>query len=149
MKALLVVDVQKGYIEKYDENLLAQINQRILYAVENDEFIIYVKNVRKLRSGMKTNELAENLNVCSPYILCKETASAFSNYELLNILRQNKVTEIEIIGIDGNSCIASSATDAQRHGYKVILSCEYIGVQNRERFDKRKSSLAAKGIFVV
>lgn len=83
MKALLVVDVQKGYIEKYDENLLAQINQRILYAVENDEFIIYVKNVKKLRSGMKTNELSENLNVCSPYILCKETASAFSNHELL------------------------------------------------------------------
>ena len=149
MKALLVIDIQKGYIERYDECLLTLINQRIQYAVENQEPIIYVKNIRKLRSGTKINELADNLNVCSSYVICKETASAFANEELLDILRQNQVTEIEMVGIDGNSCIASSAIDAQKQGYKVILPCEYIGVQNIERFEKIKLSLAEKGIMVV
>ena len=149
MKALLVIDIQKEYIERYDKCLLTRINQRIQYAVENQEPIIYVKNIRKLRSGTKINELADNLNVCSSYITYKETASAFANEELLDILRQNQVTEIEMVGIDGNSCIASSAINAQKQGYKVILPCEYIGVQNIERFEKIKLSLAEKGIMVV
>lgn len=149
MKALLVIDIQKEYIERYDKCLLTRINQRIQYAVENQEPIIYVKNIRKLRSGTKINELADNLNVCSSYVICKETASAFTNEELLDILRQNQVTEIEMVGIDGNSCIASSAINAQKQGYKVILPCEYIGVQNIERFEKMKLSLAEKGITVV
>lgn len=149
MKALLIIDVQKGYIEKYAECLLSRINQRIQYAVQNEELIIYVKNVNRLRSGTKINELAEHLNVCSSYVVCKETASAFSNNELLDILRQNQVTEIEIVGIDGNSCVASTAIDAQRQGYKVILPCEYIGVKNIVRFEKKKLSFAAKGITAV
>lgn len=149
MKALLVIDIQKGYIERYDKCLLTRINQRIQYAVENQEPIIYVKNIRKLRSGTKINELADNLNVCSSYVICKETASAFANEELLDILRQNQVNEIEMVGIDGNSCIASSAINAQKQGYKVILPCEYIGVQNIERFEKMKLSLEEKGITVV
>lgn len=128
---------------------MSRINQRIQCAVENNELIIYIKNSRKLRSGMKTNELAENLKVCSSYIVCKYAASAFSNDELIDILRQNQVAEIEIVGIDGNSCIASSAADAKRHGYKVILTLEYIGVQNTERFTKRKLSLVEKGIILV
>ena len=149
MKVLLVIDIQKGYIERYDKCLLTRINQRIQYAVENQELIIYVKNIRKLRNGIKINELADNLNLCSSYVICKETASAFTNEELLDIFRQNQVTEIEIVGIDGNSCIASSAIDAQRQGYKVILPCEYIGVQNIERFEKKKLSLVEKGITVI
>ena len=149
MKVLLVIDIQKGYIERYDKCLLTRINQRIQYAVENQELIIYVKNIRKLRNGIKINELADNLNLCSSYVICKETASAFTNEELLDIFRQNQVTEIEIVGIDGNSCIASSAIDAQKQGYKVILPCEYIGVQNIERFEKKKLSLVEKGITVI
>ncbi len=149
MKVLLVIDIQKGYIERYDKCLLTRINQRIQYAVENQELIIYVKNIRKLRNGIKINELADNLNLCSSYVICKETASAFTNEELLDIFRQNQVTEIEIVGIDGNSCIASSAIDAQRQGYKVILPCEYIGAQNIERFEKKKLSLVEKGITVI
>ena len=144
-----MIDVQKGYVEKYDAGLVERINRRVSEAIEHQELIIYVKNIKKLRHGMKINELAENLHICSSCIVCKEAASAFSNDELHNILKQNQVTEMEIIGIDGNSCIASTATDAQGHGYKVVLPGEYIGVQNSERFEKRKISLAGKGITII
>ena len=136
MKALLVIDLQEGYVEKYDNRLLSYINKRIQDAVINHEVIIYIKNTKKLRSGDKTNRLAEQLKVCSKYIICKKSASAFSNDDLLDILKQNQVTDIEIVGIDGNSCIACSAMDALRYGYRVVLPCTYIGVQNAERFEK-------------
>lgn len=147
-KALLVIDVQKEHMKKYDEGLLFRINQRIQHSVENNELIIYVKNIKKLRNETVTYEFEDRLKVCSEYILFKDKASAFSNKELHNILGQSSVSEVEIIGIDGNSCVASTAMDAQKAGYKVILSCEYIGVQNPERFEAKKSALSEKGIII-
>ena len=149
MKALLIIDVQKGYIERYGRGLLDRINQRILRAVENRALIIYVKNVRRLRRGKRINELAEGLNVSSSYIVCKETASALKSEEMLGMLKENHITEIEIIGIDGNSCVAGSAEDALRYGYKVILPCSCIGAINMERFKKVLLSLAEKGIAIL
>lgn len=81
-QALLVIDLQEGYIEKYPSLLLACVNERIQRATADDELIVYVKNTKKLRSGAKTTALVKNLNICSEYIICKETASAFSNPEL-------------------------------------------------------------------
>lgn len=147
-KALLVIDLQEGYIEKYPSLLLACVNERLQRAASGKELIVYVKNTKRLRSGGKTNELAVNLNILSEYIICKETASAFSNPELQGILKQNQITEIEIAGIDGNSCIAGTAVESVKNGYKTILQYECIGVQNVKRFVKMKVSLLEKGIII-
>lgn len=76
-QALLVIDLQEGYIEKYPSLLLACVNERIQRATADEELIVYVKNTKRLRGGRKTNELAEKLNIYSKYIICKETAGAF------------------------------------------------------------------------
>ena len=149
MKALLVIDVQPGYVERYDEGLISRINQRIQDAAAHKELIIYVKNTKKLKSGMQTNGLAEDLDVRSPHILCKEAAIAFSNRELIGLLSQNQVREVALVGIDGNSCIFHSAMDAKNHGYGVTLPLACIGVQNTQRFEKSKEALIQKGIVIV
>lgn len=146
MKALLVMDIQTGYLGKYDETLVERINQRIEEAFEQKEIIIYVKNAKKLRGGVKIDDLEKDLFIRSSYILTKGTASVFSNEKLEQILKKNQVTELEVIGIDGNSCVASSALDASRRGYQVTMPCEYIGVKNSERFEARKALLAEQGI---
>ena len=147
-KALLVIDLQEGYLEKYPSLLLALVNERLQRAMADKELIVYVKNTKRLRSGKKTNELAENLNICSEHVLCKETASAFSNPELQELLRKNQITELEIVGIDGNFCITSTAIDSVQNGYKTLLQSACIGVQNVKRFEKTKISLLEKGIII-
>lgn len=147
-QALLVIDLQEGYIEKYPSLLLACVNERIQRATADEELIVYVKNTKRLRDGRKKAELAENLNIHSEYIIFKETAGAFSNPELQEILKQNQITEIEIAGIDGKSCIASTAIDSVQNGYKTILQEEYIGRQNVKQFEKTKVSLLEKGIII-
>lgn len=147
-KALLVIDLQEGIIEKYPSLLLACVNERIQRAAADKELIIYVKNTIRLRSGRTTNALAENLYICSEFIICKERASAFSNPVLQEILRQNQITEIEIVGIDGNSCVASTAIDSVQNGYKTILQNACVGVQNVKRFENTKASLLEKGIII-
>lgn len=149
MKSLLVIDVQAEYMERYEENLLEKINQRIKQAIESNELVIYIKNVRKLRNGMTTYEFASGLNLCSSYVIYKEKSSAFSANELIDILNKNTISKIEIIGVDGNYCVSSSAIDARKLGYEVILQCKYIGVQNLERFEKKKEMLIKQGINII
>ena len=57
VRALLIMDIQKGYFEEYDTDLLNKINQRILQAIENQEQIIYVKNIKKFRSAIDAQQL--------------------------------------------------------------------------------------------
>lgn len=140
--------MQEGYIEKYSSFPLARINERLQPATVDKEFTVSVKNTKRLKSGKKTEELAENLNICSESILCRERASAFSNPELQGMLRKNRITETEMIGIDGNSCIANTAINSVKNGYKTILPCAYIGGENAIRFEKTKASLLKKGILV-
>ena len=146
MKALLVIDIQKGYIEKYNSDLLLQINKRIQKAVEDHELIVYIMNIKKLKSGKVTNELANNLIVLSTNIFYKEHASAFTNEKLIGFLRSNHISELEIVGIDGNVCVAKSASDAVENGFIVHLLLDCIGIQNIERFTKTRTMLEKKGI---
>ena len=74
----------------------------------------------------------------SVHLILKEKASVFSDPGLLELLHQHSVTEIEIIGIDGCCCVASSAVDACKSGFHVTLPCEFIGVRNMAKFKERK-----------
>lgn len=88
------------------------------------------------------------MNVISDYILCKDTASAFSNSELQKILTENNISEIEIAGIDGNFCVKYTAIDSVLNGYKTRIIIECIGTQNKKRFEKTKLLLSDKGIII-
>ena len=149
MKALLVIDIQKEYVKKYKDSLVSDINVRIQQAIQNQELVVYVKNVRNLKSGKESYEFAEGLNVCSSYCIYKEKASVFSDHTLIEILQQNNISAIEIIGIDGNCCVARSAIDAKKLGYQVIVPCNYVGVQNIQRFEKNKKDWIKQGIILL
>ena len=149
MKALLVVDVQAGYIEKYPPALLKCINARIEKAVSDKELIVYIKNTKTLRRGKYTNDFATGLSICSELIICKEKADAFSNDELHKLLTQKQITTVELVGIDGNSCIAKTAISAISYGYDTILQSDCVGVQNAERFITTKKMLSEKGVLIT
>ena len=61
MKALLVIDIQASYITRYENDILQRINERIIEAQKSQYDIVYVKNTKKLRSGMVTDEFASQL----------------------------------------------------------------------------------------
>lgn len=149
MTALFVIDVQKRYMEKYRDDLVAEIGRRIRAAVEQNSLVIYVKNVRRSKGVRVVDEFADGLDVCSPHIFHKERASVFQDGAVMDLLRAHNVSTIIITGIDGNCCVASSALDARKLGYAVILPCRYIGVQNAERFEKKKTLLQKQGITIL
>ena len=121
MKALLVVDIQKSYISRYDHNLLPKINERILEAEKSPWFIVYIKNAKRLRNRTLTEEFADGLAVLSDNVFHKDEANVFSSLNLLSFLQSKGIKELEIMGVDGNSCIKASVKGAIDCGFSVMV----------------------------
>ena len=135
MKAVLVVDVQERCFSRYDAALLRRINSRILEAQADGQEIIYIKNTRRLRGGAFTDEFAPGLLVVTGNVFCKEQADAFSS-----------VSEVELMGVDGNSCISASAKGAMGKGFAVVIDPGCVGAANALRFDGTKEMLSSMGV---
>lgn len=148
MKALLVIDIQKSYIIKYGNDIVQRINERIIESQKAQYDIVYIKNTKKLRSGMVTDEFADQLILASDNVFCKKQADAFSSEELILYLNSKSISEIEMIGVDGNSCIRESAKGAINSGFvvSIILSC--VGVSNMPQFEKTKENLKKIGVIL-
>lgn len=91
----------------------------------------------------------EGLSIVSDFIVEKEKSSIFSNPTLLDTLKQNEITNIELIGIDGNCCVASSAIDASKLGFSVVLPLIYVGTKNKERFSKTREKLLRANVQII
>lgn len=64
-------------------------------------------------------------------------------------LNPQKITEVEIIGVDGNSCIKASAKGAVKCGFLVSILLSCVGVSNLPRFEKTKENLEKSGVILI
>ena len=126
--ALIVIDMQADYIgEKskhnyYPNALIGKINDRIAIAVNSTEVIIYVKQVGRHSKKPYVLDFVEGLSI---------------------------VSDFELIGIDGNCCVASSAIDASKLGFSVVLPLIYVGTKNKERFSKTREKLLRANVQII
>ena len=148
MKALLVIDIQKSYTAKYETDIVQRINERIMETQKLQYDIVYIKNTKKLRCGMVTDEFADELILASDNVFCKKQASAFSSKELISYLNSKSISEIEMIGVDGNSCIKASAKGAVKCGFIVSIALSCVGVSNLLQFEKTKENLEKSGVIL-
>lgn len=149
MKALLVIDIQKSYISRYNHNLLSKINERILEAEKNHWDIVYIKNIKRLRNRTLTEEFAYGLAVLSDNVFCENEANAFSSLNLLSFLQSKSIKELEILGVDGNSCIKASVKGAIDCGFSVMVPLDSIGVINQNRFENTKDLFTKPGVIFL
>ncbi len=153
--ALIVIDMQADYIggkSKYDyypDLLINRMNERIAIAVKQNEAIIYVKNIGRRDKKPYVSDFVEGLVVVSDFIIEKTKSSIFDNANLLDMLINNQISKIEVIGIDGNCCVASSAVDASKLGFSVVFPLNYIGIKNKERFSKTREKLIKANVEIV
>lgn len=154
-KALLVIDMQNicvgkdsAPIFKYNKDeLISNVNNTI--DLNKNNLVIYIKNIMannlfnrmfapfKAFDNTDEVELIDKLNIISHNIYKKYKGDAFSNKELLTILRKNNIKEIEIIGVDGGGCVSLTAIGAIKNGFNVTLKTDAIGTT----FKKRKKNI--------
>lgn len=70
---------------------------------------------------------------------------AFSNNELNQTLNESKITEIEIVGVDGGGCVPLTALGALKNGYKVTINTKAVGTTFIKNANKLNRKLKAKG----
>lgn len=153
MKYLLVIDMQEDYVgsarnkKQYpykEEVLIDRVNQKILeYPKEN---VIYITNKFFYERANKTKKLVDGLMVVSDFVFEKRKSDCFSNKALLQFLQDKKVTELELVGVDGNYCVKASAKSGVLHGFAVTMYLPAVGVANQKKFEKTKQGLTKAGV---
>lgn len=148
MKALVVVDMQQKYLPYYQENLLDNVNLIIEEAKGQGAPIIYVRNIGKPENKSQY-ELASGLKMESEFIIEKNHPSAFKSEEFVNKLVEMRITELEIVGIDGSCCVAKTALDAAKRGYTVRLLLSCVGARNEKSFMKQVQLMQEAGVLMI
>ncbi len=143
-KALLVIDIQKYFLEKSPEDLPSRINNHVKSSKYEFVGFTVFRNARgsnwekslgweKCRSD-KDLELPKEFKklLTKDNVYEKHTYSALkSSPDLLKHLRKLRIEEIDLCGIDTEACVLATAYDAFDQGFKVNvlfdLSCSRAG----------------------
>ena len=160
-KALLVIDMQEVTVGrnhadffKYDNELLDRVNTVI--GSSDAAVVVYIKNLMKnnlinklapvkVFDNTPEAELAKDLLILSDYIFSKYSGDAFSNPEFSELLKNNGIDTVELIGVDGGGCVALTALGACENNYKVILNTSAIGTMFDAKKDKYFNKLKMLG----
>ena len=67
---------------------------------------------------------------------------------MVSYLNSKNISDIEIIGVDGKSCIKESAKGAINSVFRVSILLSCIGVANIPRFEKTKEDLKRIGVML-
>lgn len=153
--ALLVIDMQADYIGETSKNkyypydLIEKINEKISFFQKQKNPVIYVKNIGRRKKEPYICDFVYGLSIISDNIVVKDRASIFSSAKLLNLFNQKHISQLEIVGIDGNGCVAKSAIDASKFGYSVIMPINCVGIKDKERFTDTRKKLAEANVIVI
>lgn len=134
-KALIVVDLQKGFLTKYTRDLPAKIRRFIQKRGGEYNLIIFTQFRNHPKSnfvkhlnyrGFISRNRYEIVNELRDFIkktnlFRKDTYSSFLTKKPSDVLRKNKIREVQIVGIDTENCVLTFARDAFDRGYKVTV----------------------------
>jgi nicotinamidase-related amidase len=149
MKALLVIDMLKDFIEEDGALYCGQTARRIIPFVKqkidefrkNEDLIIYIcdsheENDLEFRmfarhsvKGTRGAEIIDELPVeDSDIFIRKSRFSAFYNTNLDQILDEKKVTEVHVVGVCTSICVMDTVGDLRNRDYEVRVYAQ--GVAN-------------------
>lgn len=134
-KALIIIDVQKGFINKSTTKIVSNIRNYILKHGRDYELVIFTKYYNHPKSAFVKNlkwrgfmnnsqtdiadEIKEFVNPKNLFI--KDTYSSFVDNKLFNILKKNKIEQVELAGFDTENCVLTFARDAFDRGMSVVV----------------------------
>lgn len=160
MKALLVIDMLRDFIDKsgalyvgqMGETIVPFINEKILEYRKDNAPIIFIcdnheeddKEFEMFNShcvaGSPGSEIIEQIDVeDGDKIIKKRRYSAFCGTDLDIFLRESLIDEISIVGVCTNICVLYTAADARNFGYKVNIYRDGVA-----SFDERAHDFALK-----
>lgn len=150
---LLVIDMQEEYVGEgrnrrshpYDAlALIEAVNGRI--ADYPPEHVFYVLNRFFYESRKSPKTLVAGLDRVSGNVFEKRRGNAFTNPELALRLRAMDARSLELVGVDGNYCVAASALGGVREGFQTACNEHCIGTANKRKYERTRRKLAENSV---
>ncbi len=125
---LLVIDLQKQFINKHTNFLPAKIDKIIKQ--NKFEFVVFTKFINSTDSvfceklnwkGCLTNESREIVINTGKSKIFEKTIYSALNDELKNYIIKNKITKIYLCGIDTECCVLKTALDLFENNFDVYV----------------------------
>jgi nicotinamidase-related amidase len=172
-KALLVIDIQEDYTGdnakppfpyKDSEKLINSVNKLIDAASEKNIPVVYIKqefgNVlgkvfSKIYCGgtaIKGNpgtEIDKRINIKSDYCFSKWGPDAFLNGKFKDLMKEHKVKDIYLTGIDAEFCVYATAKGAIKHGYNVTIIKDGILLRAEKKWNELLKKYERDGIKLI
>jgi nicotinamidase-related amidase len=159
-KALVVIDLEKGFITKHTKNLPAKIRQYIeAHGAEYDVIAFtqyknhpksnFVKNLDW--HGFMTSKQWDIVDELKPFIhknnlFPKDTYSSFIKGRLASSLKKSGIKEVHLVGIDTENCVITFARDAFDRGYRVVVLKDLSGSHSDPFLHKAALEIIADNI---
>lgn len=126
--ALLIIDMQKTFLDDKKENLgVARACEYINYVAKllraMDNYIVHVRDVEGA-DDINSEELQIISDVeieISDIQITKEASNAFWNTELENILREKEVELVVVSGFAAENCVLFTYNGAIERGFKTVM----------------------------
>lgn len=132
--AVIIVDMQDFFLEKFnkDKKDLLINNQRIVleFCVKKSIPIILLEYKKRGQTISKLLEIAKKSTYSE--ILTKESNGGFTNTNLDEILKENKINNIILMGINASGCVQDTAIGALNRGYRIITAGDIIASNTKK-----------------
>ncbi|WP_294403181.1 isochorismatase family cysteine hydrolase [uncultured Clostridium sp.] len=170
-KALLVIDAQDDFIgeqrskKKFDyendiDDTIGNINESIASYYERHDEVIYVAHVlpssyinRKFIgygiAGSEGAKISEKIKIVSENYFEKQSTNSFKNNNLVRFIKENDISEIEIVGCDACGAVSATAKGGVELGLKVSVLRSATAAVNEEKFIKLRRKLKGFGVAYI
>lgn len=150
---LLVIDLQKAFINEYTKNLPNKIKDIIdTRQYDNVVFTRFINKkgsvyVKKLAWKKCINDEDKKIviDVGRRKVIDKFTYTAI-NKELIEYINENKIEEIYLCGIDTDACVLKTALDLFELGYNIYVLKDYCTSTSGENIHNNAVEILRKNI---
>lgn len=169
-RMLLVLDMQNDFLDSLgqlpigsgqSEELIAFTNSRIQYYKSEKQSVVFVvnefpandflANLFRNDAAIKGSEGAEiipEISIGKHYKFSKHAPDAFSNPQFDLHLREQGVTEIEIVGVFADQCVLSTIQGGINRGYRFVVNSKGLGAKTQEDIEEALNDMRAMGVVV-
>ena len=152
-KMLLVIDLQKSFINPNTEFLISKIDSLVnsgsydlvvFTKFINDNDSMWVKKLN-YKGCISLEDRKIMIDTKDNIVLEKSLYTAYSN-NLINLINLFKIDEVYLCGIDTECCVLKTAFDLFENGYDIKVLSGYSACTHGEESNKNALDIIARNI---
>ncbi len=160
-KALIVIDVQKYFIDENTKEIPLKIAEYIKNERDMFDFVIFQKFVNnentpfyklfnwKDMMGSPETDFCDEIEEINHKLFERSTRSCLRNDEFKRFLEENEVNEVFLCGFNTDECVISTAFDACDLGYRINVIERLCATYNGKEYHEAAIKLLREQFEVI